>query len=169
MTDGAALAGGLGDLTDGVIASGNWIFVENDAGTGPYVGWNSSLTPNPTVVFNFAGLVDIDQIRVHADDSGGLGGVRLPASVLITWAGGSASIPVVDPDPASTAPSWLDFSGLGISQVSSVSLQFFNADNWVFIDEVSFATASAVPLPATPALALLGLGLAAATRQRRRR
>src|SRR5438067_2130557 len=39
MTDGALLTGGLGDLTDGVIAGGHWYDVENIQGTGPYVGW----------------------------------------------------------------------------------------------------------------------------------
>jgi hypothetical protein len=164
-TDGAALSGGLGDLTDGVIAADNWFDVENTAGSGPYVGWRSALTPNPVVTFFFGAPVDIDLIRVHADDSGGAGGVNLPSSVLITWAGGSLSVAVVDPDPASTAPAWLDFGGLGIGQVSSLSLQFFNSNEWVFIDEVSFANGgNAVPLPATLGLVLLGL---AAARQRR--
>ena len=167
-TDGAALSGGLGDLTDGVIATDNWIDVENGAGTGPYVGWSSALTPNPVVTFHFGSPVDIDLIRVHADDSGGNGGVDLPASVLITWAGGSLNFTVTDPDPASTAPVWLDFGGLGIGQVSSLSLQFFNSNTWVFIDEVSFAgNAAAVPAPATLGLVLLGLA-AAARRQRNR-
>lgn len=167
-TDGAALSGGLGDLTDGVIATDNWIDVENGAGTGPYVGWSSALTPNPVVTFHFGSPVDIDLIRVHADDSGGNGGVDLPASVLITWAGGSLNFTVTDPDPASTAPVWLDFGGLGIGQVSSLSLQFFNSNTWVFIDEVSFdGNAAAVPAPATLGLVLLGLA-AAARRQRNR-
>jgi hypothetical protein len=44
--DGAPLSGGLGDLTDGIIASGRWNTVENGAGTGPYVGWQ---TVHPTI------------------------------------------------------------------------------------------------------------------------
>lgn len=34
----SALSGGLGDLTDGVIASQNWNVAEQ-AANGPYVGW----------------------------------------------------------------------------------------------------------------------------------
>ncbi len=165
-TDGAALSGGLGDLTDGVVATDNWFNVENLAGSGPYVGWRSNVTPNPVVTFFFGAPVDIDLIRVHADDSGGNGGVNLPSSVLITWGGGSVSVNVVDPDPASTAPAWLDFGGLGISQVSSLSVQFFNSNTWVFVDEVSFANnGNAVPVPATLGLVLLGLAAAARRRE----
>ena len=60
--DNAALSGGLGDLTDGVIASDNWINVENLAGTGPYVGWRHVVAPDPKVTFRFAGPIDLDSI-----------------------------------------------------------------------------------------------------------
>lgn len=152
--DGAALSGGLGDLTDGVITLENWIDVENSAGTGPYVGWRSNLTPNPVVSFGFGGPVDIDLIRVHADDANALGGVNLPSRVRVSWAGGSAEFAVTDPD--TSTPLWLEFSGLGITGVSSVTVQFFNRNAWVFVDEVQF-DGNAVPLPGTLALASLGL------------
>ncbi|MFV2066020.1 MAG: hypothetical protein ACC645_03505 [Pirellulales bacterium] len=42
----ASLSGGLGDLTDGVIATENWYIVEPpDGPNGPYVGWNHGNTP----------------------------------------------------------------------------------------------------------------------------
>lgn len=153
-TDGAALSGGLGDLTDGVVTNLNWIDVENDAGTGPYVGWVLGVSPDPVVTFAFASLVDIDTVRVHADDSNGNGGVDLPSRVRISWAGGNADFSVTD--PATADPQWLTFSGLGIGGVSSVSVQFFHRNQWVFVDEVQF-DGQAVPLPGTLALASLGL------------
>ena len=45
--DGDPLSGGLGDLTDGVVASDNWYVVEAPLGPGPYVGW----TIDPTISF----------------------------------------------------------------------------------------------------------------------
>jgi MYXO-CTERM domain-containing protein len=166
--DNAVLSGGLGDLTDGVVSTLNWFAAENAAGTGPYVGWRvaaAGLAADPTVTFFFAGAQDIDTIQVHADDSAAAGGVNLPSQVLITWAGGSLSLAVTDPD-AGSQPSWLTFSGLGITNASSVSVQFIHANEWVFVDEVTFDGGNGtVPLPATWSLVALGL----ATGWRRRR
>ena len=74
-TDGAALTGGLGNLTDGVVAPNLWFNTENNAGTGPYVGWYGPGRGqlNPLITFNFAGSTLIDQIRIHMDNSN-LGG-----------------------------------------------------------------------------------------------
>jgi len=44
-TDGAALSGGTGALTDGVISTQPWYNVSNVAGTGQYVGWLGGATP----------------------------------------------------------------------------------------------------------------------------
>lgn len=167
-TDNALLSGGLGDLTDGVTTNLNWVNVENLAGTGPYVGWRKTVLPTLAITFNFASPVNIDTIRLHADDSGGFGGVSLPSRVDFTWATGSAGAVVVDPS-AGTEPSWLDFTGLGITGASSVTVTVGYGNEWIFLDEVQFIGAP-VPEPSTYALMALGLaGMVAVARRRRDR
>lgn len=166
--DHAALSGGLGDLTDGLVTNLNWFDAENAAGSGPYVGWRTGpggLGADPVVQFFFGAAQNIDTIRVHADDSAGAGGVNLPSRVLITWAGGTEGRAVIDPD-AGSGPSWLVFEGLDISGATSVSLQFIHDNDWVFVDEVMFdGQSTPVPVPAT--LGLVALGLGALVRRRR--
>lgn len=164
--DNAPLVGGLGDLTDGVVSGSNWINVENTAGTGPYVGWRSSGLAAPSVLFHFAGIVSIDTISIHADDSADVGGVSLPSAVSFEWQGGSLQRAVIDPDPSS-APSWLVFSNLGIAGASSVRVRFNYGSQWIFVDEVRFA--SNVPEPGTWAQAAAGLLVLGALAARRRR
>jgi hypothetical protein len=162
-TDNAALIGGLGDLTDGVVTSLNWNDSENTAGTGPYVGWrNLAQTAGPIVTFNFVSNVSISSIRIHADDSAGYGGVSLPSFVSFN---GGAPITVVDPD-ASSSPSWLEFSNLNLSG-TSVKVQFGYGNQWVFVDEVQFI--GAVPEPKTYAMLLAGLGMLSAVARKTRR
>lgn len=158
-TDGAYLSGGLGDLTDGIVTNLNWYSIENNGGTGPYVGW---LDINPTITFHFASSVNINSISIHADDSNGIGGVRLPSSVAFN---GGAPLSVVDPD-ASTSPSFLTFSNLSLIG-SDLSITLSRGDRWIFVDEISFNT-SAVPEPETYAMFLAGLGLMGAVSRRRR-
>ena len=171
--DNAALSGGLGDLTDGIIATDNWLNVENLAGTGPYVGWrdgNSLLAPNPTVTFRFAGPVDLNSITIYVDDSGGAGGVSIPASVDIGYEGfGYANFVLVDPDP-SFAPVSFTFSGLGLTG-SAFDVRFNNGNEWVFVSEVTFDGSPAlvpVPEPATGLLLLSGIAAGAYRRSRRK-
>ena len=61
----APLSGGLGDLTDGVIATQRWDLVENLEGTGPYVGW---FAMDPVITFHFAGVHSFSQVTVWHDD-----------------------------------------------------------------------------------------------------
>lgn len=165
--DNASLAGGLGDLADGVVSTDNWINVENAAGTGPYVGWRSSFLADPSVQFHFAGTVSIDTISIHADDSAGLGGVSLPTAVSFEWQGGSLQRTVSDPDPSSSSPSWLVFGNLGINGVSSVRVHLGYGNAWVFVDEISFA--GAVPEPGTWAQLAGGLMVLGGLAARKRR
>ncbi len=81
-TDGAALSGGTGDLTDGYAETQSWYLVENGAGTGPYVGWYGPSVANPLVTFHFAGSPTINGIDIALDNSG-VGGVFAPAAILI--------------------------------------------------------------------------------------
>lgn len=172
--DNQRLSGAKGDLTDGVVSALNWASVETVAGSGPFVGWHRSHAPNVTIDFQFDTAVDIDAVSIHADDANGAGGVSLPGSVTISWAGGSRTFEVLD--PVTATPQWLTFAGLGVSGASSVRVQLTHRNWWLFVDEVRFAgreavssgpNGNAVPEPSSLALALvavLGVGLRARRR-----
>ena len=162
-TDGAALTGGLGDLTDGVIATDNWFVVEAPDGPGPYVGW----TVDPILTFRFAKAYDFTAMTFYLDDSNGLnqygtaGGVNPPSSITVN------GVNYVVPDPASGAPFafTVDLTGLSTDTITST---LFRSDIWVFLSEVTFtADVPTVPLPA--GVVLLGSAVAGLGMLRRRR
>jgi hypothetical protein len=151
---GAALSGGLGDLTDGVAATSNW-FVSS----GPWVGWSS----NQTITFQFASTVSIDSVTFRFDDSNGNGSVAVPASVVVLGTTYSVT------DPAGSPP--IDFTVTGLNFVGTTLPVTINARgaNWMMLSEVTFL--SAVPELGTTRTMLLGLavlGVAASLRVRRR-
>ena len=145
-TSFSSLSGGLGDLTDGVIPTGNWY---NDPSA--YVGWSNF---NPLITFNFANTVMIDTITVYVDDSNGYGGVYVPASVDIGLSG-SALTNFLTIDPITSNSLSYTFSNLGLVG-NAIDIQFNRSGPWVFVSEVTFE-AQDVPEPST--LAVLALGL----------
>jgi hypothetical protein len=157
-TDGAALTGGLGDLTDGVIANLKWDQVESAAGTGPYVGWQSI---DPTITFRFAQTVSIDSITLYADNANGDGGVAAPKGITLgeTFYAFAA--------PGALGPVALTVSGLQFTgQDLTVTV---NRDAyWTFVSEIAF-TGTVVPEPSSAMLQALGLGLLGAGALARRR
>jgi len=156
----APLSGGLGDLTDGVIATDNWYVTEAPPGNGPYVGW----TLDPTITFNFAPSTAIDSISIYYDDSNGAGGVSTPRSFIIN----GVVYNVVD-DPGS-APGVFTLSGLGFLG-DTFTVTAVRNNSWVFLSEVSFASkgTGVVPEPASWALMLGGFGLVGGAMRSRRR
>ena len=157
-TDGAALSGGKGDLTDGFVTTLNWISAEGPSGIGPYVGWRNTTTPTPTIKFNFGSLVNLDSITIHMDDANGFGGVAPPLSVGISTDNLNFDVRSIA-DPFTGDPFFLTLSGLGLA-TDSVWLKFDYSAPWIFIDEVSFdGRATQVSEPGV--LALLGLSLLA--------
>jgi hypothetical protein len=159
--DGAALSGGLGDLTDGVAASDVWYNVEGaNSGYGPYVGWLSNSTPNPTVTFSFGGAPTINSIRIHLDNSNA-GGVSGPAQILVDGVGQSYAL------PASGTAGWVDLTGLSLTG-GNHSVQLINSNSWVFASEFEFfGFAGGVPEPAAWTMMLGGFGLLGAASRRR--
>ena len=156
--DGAALSGGHGDLTDGVILTDSYIYHENLAGTGPYVGWLFGGTRNPVITFYFAGSPTITGITVWAENTG-TGGVYAPARILIDGI-----------DTAFTPPSGvgaISFAGLNLTGGSHTLELDQQSGAWEFVSEVTFE-GGAVPEPATWAMLISGFGLAGAVLRRRR-
>ena len=153
--DNAALSGGRGDLTDGIIANNNW-FVTEAPGHGPYVGW----ALDPTINFHWNSSVNVSSVTFHMDDADGAGGVSTPAAIIIN------GITYNVTDPLGSAPFSFTASGLTFSGTDMVvTIQRNNA--WVFVSEVQF-NAAPVPEPASAAMLLAGLGLMGALTLRRK-
>jgi len=85
----AWLTNGLGDLTNGVIATQHWNQTNE-----PYVGWVSI---DPVITFHFDAEVSIDTVILYLDDSGGGGGVAAPDDVTIVMGGQTLEFPGIDP------------------------------------------------------------------------
>jgi hypothetical protein len=151
-TDGAALSGGTGLLTNGVAATHS--FYEGD-GVGAYVGWIA----DPTITFNFGAAQTINEIKLYVDNSWN-SGVGAPASILID------GTEYTDPSWTSTeGPTTIDIAGLALNSASvAVTLNRSSsiADNpiyWVFLSEAQFLgpDVNTTPLPAAWPMMLVGL------------
>ncbi|MCA8929949.1 MAG: PEP-CTERM sorting domain-containing protein [Alphaproteobacteria bacterium] len=157
--NGAALSGGVGDLTDGVVATQNWIDAEI-APNGPYVGW---FTFDPTITFYFSGTPTINRVVFHFDDPNGLGGVMAPAGVTVDGVAQAIA------DPAGSAPFAVEVTGLNIVASSfDVGIQRRGSNIWIMLSEVEFfGDAVAAPTPGVlPLLAVGAAGLAGLARRR---
>lgn len=162
-TDGAALSGGTGDLTDGIIANNTWNVTEAPNGPGPYVGWVLGSQPNPTITFNFASGVTITDIAIHMDNSL-FGGVAAPLRILVNGVAQAFT-----PPPA-FGIGWVNLTGLSATGPLSLEFEQNPAQGWVFVSEVSFegTIAGAVPEPATWAMMIAGFGVVGGSLRRRR-
>jgi hypothetical protein len=153
----AALSGGLGDLTDGIITNSNW-----GVAPLPFVGWSDSVFPNPQITFHFPGTVNLDDVQIHMnkDYSAGsvtfsMGGTNITRPVTINCPGGANDL--------------FDFSNLNLTgNTLVVTLNNRAPDgncgfhDWILIDEVTFvgSQAASAPVPETSTLLLLDSGLA---------
>lgn len=169
-TSYAWLAGGLGDLTDGIIADDNYYRTENVDGTGPYVGWDLRITSvfpegnHPTITFNFSAPVNIGKVSIHVDNAN-TGRVSLPMGVDISM-GGTVRSYDIGFDNVNLAPRWIDFPGLDLYG-SSLALTLYDRSyaydwpgysaGWVMLSEVAFDSGTSIPEPST--MFLLGSGL----------
>lgn len=169
-TDGAALTGGRGNLTDGVVAAANWFDIENGGGTGPYVGWcracGAATTADPTITFRFTpGALEtyvFDSVTLYLDDSNGAGGVQPPSAVSVKIGADPAfSTPVTDPDDGAPLSVTIDLGGTIGEQIA---IQLFHNNQWVFLSEVAFEGRIIIrddfgDVQAPASLALFGAGL----------
>jgi hypothetical protein len=100
----APLTNGLGDLTNGVIATENW-----NSTPVPYVGWKSI---HPTITFRFEEAVAVRMITLHVDDSNGSGGVYPPEDVTIVM--GETMLEFAVEDPSGGEPFAITFDDLDL-------------------------------------------------------
>jgi hypothetical protein len=155
LLSGAPLTGGLGDLTDGVIANQNW-----DINATPYIGWADT---NPLIEFHFAPTHVINTVTISFDDSDGQGGVSLPLSV--TFGNGINTLNIVVDEAPGSAPVSISFDVASLGATDYLSVMPNRKISWTFISEVAFdGDPTPVPEPdsatlfATAFLATLAAG-----------
>jgi hypothetical protein len=146
----SALTGGLGDLTDGIVALSSY-----DVTNIPYVGWPSDIT----MTFHFAATVPFQSVTVYYDDPNS-GGVVPPSSVTIN----GQMFPVSDPPADVPFSETYDISGM---QTDTLLMFFDNQPlAWQMISEIQF---EAVPEPTCFAISLLGMAALSVSAIRRGR
>jgi hypothetical protein len=120
------LTGGVGDLTDGVVAAQSW-----RSEPGPYVGWGST---DPVVAFHFCGPVQVEAVSVYVDAPvGDDGNVRAPSEVHLLMGGETVVHPVSVPaeGPVEIRLDGLDLVGRSL-EITLVR------QGWIMLSEVSF-------------------------------
>jgi len=164
-TDGAYLSGGLGRLTDGVIATNDWEYVvspgvyatqESASGTGPYVGW---VGMNPTIVFNFASPVSINTITFYVDNPlNQHGGVAAPSAFTIagtTYTINDSSLP--------NGVVAISLTNLDLTDVTTLPVTIYETLDpdafWTFLSEVTFDDGNSAPVPEPASFTLFGVGI----------
>jgi len=147
LHDAAYLSGGVGDLTDGVIATQSWNNAELETASGPYVGWTNY---DPTINFRFNSRINFNTITIYADDFDGYEGVSQPTSVSVN------GMSFLVADHAGANPFAISLTNLAFS-ASDLDITIHRGNSWVFVSEVSFDGVTAVPVPAAAWLFLSGL------------
>ncbi len=161
--DGAALAGGLGQLTDGVTGDNDWAANLGNGNAYEWVGW---LNVNPQITFTFSEATTFTQIAVHANNAQ-YGGVGIFSSFIASFSNDGVNYTSVlgrDVTAAEKADTSARYYQLEVPEITAkyVQLYFYREAQWTFISEVTF---NAVPAPA--GTVAFGMAALACTRRRR--
>ncbi|WP_235889092.1 PEPxxWA-CTERM sorting domain-containing protein [Glacieibacterium frigidum] len=153
------LSGGVGELTDGVVAAGPW-----NVTPGPYVGWRFI---SPEIVFNFAPLSNLANATFRFDNAQGVGNVFLPDSLSFDFGGGFVQYTPTVTFEGNLGVFSYDFTGIS---ASTFTVRIDSEQEWFMLTEVDFdgTLATAVPEPGTWAMLIAGFGAVGAMARRRR-
>ena len=142
--DDASLAGGLGQLTDGVVGGDVW---SADFGHGPAYEWVGWVDSNPVLTFDLGALKHVDGVLIHANNQQS-GGVSLFASASVsystdgvTWSQPTTAV-TSDADRADPTARFIDVGGAGSGRYVRITLE--RQSEWVFVSDVRFRAAAAV-------------------------
>ena len=154
-TNYSNLAGGKGDLTDGILAIGYWW--QSQTAANPYIGWKDDIVPDPTITFHFSNPIIFTQVSV------GMVQQYRPGSVDITIGNNPIQNFNSFDDWGPAGWEWVDFV---INNLVGDTLVLRLNDNtyawntdWIMIDEVKFQGTSQPAVPVPAAAWLLGTGL----------
>jgi hypothetical protein len=169
----SSLAGGKGDLADGIFINNNW-----DTNPAPYVGWSQyNPTPNvasPVITFHFGSVANITGAHIYTNWQYSPGSVDFSTDGGHTWTNRIIAL------PAPSANVWINFSDLGLTgDVLTLRLNdrannsypppyYTLSADWILIQEVTFDGTPAIPEPDTYAMLLAGLGLLGLAARRRK-
>lgn len=159
--DSSALAGGLGQLTDGVVGT-NDLFANSSF---DWVGW---LEVRPVIRFDFGQVVSLETLEIHAaSHSSMFGDVDLPGTIRWEFSddgmnySGTIDRVTSMSESLNTDSQWLGVTTARHARYARATL-FDGVQPWIFVSEVRF---EGVPSPG--AAGLIGLAGMCAARRRR--
>lgn len=192
ITDNAYLSGSTGVLTDGYFAVDRWDYYATKNGTGAYVGWNTMVYGDPSILFHLSGKTDVHSISFYVDNSyvGLVGG---PVSIdingtLYNSSSAGWTMTALTPNSGNAGGAYkITISGLNI-KVDDIDITLHagpygtdalaytypdlhgGKEPWIMLSEVQFnGMTNAVPELSTWAMMLIGfsaIGLAAYRRKK---
>lgn len=166
----STLAGGKGDLTDGLIAASNWNITPAE-----FVGWSQLYVPSPEITFHFAQVVDISDVSIHMNWGYSASSVDFSVD-RTTWINRVINLP----NPPTGANFQAGFADLGLTgdtlvmRLNDRSPFYWNTTllsaDWILISEVSIEGSLApIPEPTVTSLLLAGIGVVCFAAYRRSR
>jgi hypothetical protein len=181
ITDNAFLQGSTGVLTNGFIAVDRWDYYATKSGTGQYVGWNTMVYGDPSILFHLSGNTDVHSISFYVDNSYvGLVGGPISIDINSTLYNSSSAgwtMTALTPNPGDAGGAEkITISGLNIKAedinvtlnagpYGSDALAYTFSDlhggkePWIMLSEVQFngvTVANGVPELSTWAMMLIG-------------
>lgn len=145
--DGGLLAGGLGQLVDGVVGADDWQANFGNGSAYEWVGWESI---EPIITFDFSRSIVLSKIGVHVNNNQA-GGVFLFTSITVSFSDDGVNFrdPVLftttTADRANTSARFIDVPVTGSGRFVRAAFTDGNPGAWVFISEIQFFSCGPAP------------------------